>query len=78
LVAVRLSRVFGGDNVTDFFLHTLARDVVPVAAFETALEKEFEFKEPLRCVHVFVCRGSTHRGFMHVDVFSDIPKHHGF
>ena len=39
LVAVGFSRVFGGDNAADFLLYTFARDVVPVTALETALDK---------------------------------------
>ena len=78
LIAIRLARVFGRDDVADFLLHAFARDILSIAALEAALEKELELKEPLRCVDVLVGGGSTHRGFMHVYVFSDIAKHHGF
>ena len=50
----------------------------PVPLLRPLWKKNFELKEPLGGVYVLICCGSTHRGFMHVDVFSDIAKHHGF
>src|ERR1044071_4679464 len=78
LIAVGLAGVFGSDNVADFFFHGLARDILPIASLETALKKELKLEQPLGRMDVFVGRGATDGGLVHMNIFGDIAQHHRF
>src|SRR5581483_7992191 len=76
LVAERLAQIFAGDDAADLFLDAFAGDVLAVAAAQAALKKEFQLKQPLRRVHVFVRGRAAHGGLVHVDVFGHVAQHH--
>ena len=78
LVTVGLSWILLRDELADFFFHALAGDIFPIFHGDRALEKMLEFKEPLRRVNVFVRRGPTHGGLMHVDILGHVAQHHRF
>src|SRR5881227_2179263 len=54
------------------------RDILSIFHGDRALEKMLEFKEPLRRVNVFVRRGPTHGGLVHVDILGHVAQHHRF
>src|SRR5687767_2630935 len=76
LVTIRLARIFRADNAANFFFDALACHVFAITAFEAALEKELELKEPLRRVHILIRRRAADGGLMHVNVFGNVAQHH--
>src|SRR5919106_1668891 len=76
LIAVWPARIFSGDDTTDLLFDAFAGDIFSVAAFKTALKKEFELEQALRRMDILIGGSAADRGFVHMNVFGYVAQDH--
>src|SRR5712691_11350509 len=59
LIGKRLARILSGDGLADNILYTDGRHRITIKRLKSTMEKEFKFKDTLRCIDIFVCRYTT-------------------
>src|SRR2546429_7562022 len=72
LIGKRLASIFSYDGLANNILYTDGRHRIAIKRLKSAMEKEFKFKDTLRCIDIFVCRDTTDSRFVHTDIISHI------
>src|SRR5215813_2934193 len=75
LIGKRLARILSCDGLANNILDTDGRHRIAIKRLKSAMEKEFKFKDTLRCIDIFVCCDTTDRRFVHADIISHIFEH---
>src|ERR671935_221537 len=70
LIGKRLARILSGDGLANDIFYTDGRHRIAIKRLKSAMEKEFQFKDTLRCIDIFIRGYTTDRRFVHADIIS--------
>src|SRR5215475_11278587 len=65
LIGKRLASILSCDGLANNILYTDGRLRIAIKRLKSTMEKEFKFKNTLRCVDIFVGRYTTDSRFVH-------------
>src|SRR6266571_7162293 len=78
LIGKWFARLLSRNRLANNILYTDGRHRITLKRLKSAMEEEFKFEDPLRCINIFVCSYSTHSRFMHTNIISHVFKDKGF
>src|SRR5213594_2233909 len=70
LIGKRLARILSCNGLANNILYTDRRHRITIKRLKSTMEKEFKFKDTLRCIDIFACRYTTDSRFVHADIIS--------